>query len=128
MVEPRPRVVVVDDDTSMRKAVGRLLHVADFEPLTFASAEALLAAPAAASAACFVLDIRLPGLSGFALHAKLRADGCHAPVIFITAHDDAAARQRAVSSDAVDYLPKPFLGTLLLESIHRALDSRGATH
>ena len=125
MSEPLPKVVIVDDDTSMRRAVERLLQEADFAPHPFASAEALLGTPAVASAACFVLDVRLPGLDGFALYQRLREGGSQAPVIFITAHDDPRTREQAVQAAAIAYLPKPFPGTALLEAVYRALDRKG---
>ena len=115
-------IVVVEDDFSMRVAVERVLVAAGFHPLTFASTEALLATDAAATARCLVLDIHLPGLSGLELQQQLAGAGNAAPVIFITAHDDARTRDRAEALGAVAYLTKPFEGKVFIEAVRRALE------
>ena len=115
-------VVVVDDDTEMNQALERLLNAAGCHALTFPSAEALLEAGAAASAACLVFDVQLPGLSGLELCRQLREGGTETPVIFITAYDDAGSRAEAEEAGALAYFTKPFPRQIFLAAIDRALD------
>jgi FixJ family two-component response regulator len=115
-------IVVVDDDDGLRQALGRVLSAAGFQAETFASAETLLQSDAAGRAACLVLDIHLPGLSGFELRRTLVRTGSHQPpVIFITGHDEPAARAQAEALGAADYLPKPFAGRTLVAAVARAV-------
>src|SRR5262245_16041813 len=95
MAGTTPRIVVVEDDPSMSKAVERILRTGGFTPIVFNSAEAALAADAAQAADCLVLDIRLPGMSGFDLYDQLTHAGEAPPAIFMTAHDEPTVRQEA---------------------------------
>ena len=115
-------IVVVEDDTGMSKAIQWLLRAAGFRVVVFSSAEKLLQTDAVDSAACLVLDIHLPGLSGFDLLRRLVASGHALPVIFITAHDDPSASDEAHRLDCAAYFRKPFEGSALLEAIRQALD------
>jgi FixJ family two-component response regulator len=120
------KVVIVEDDDSSRQAFERMLNAAGFRVESFATAEMLLASEAAASAACLVLDIHLPGMSGIELRHKLgRAGGKQPAVIFITAHDNPAARAQAAALGAAAFLPKPFGGRTLVETVARAVESVG---
>jgi FixJ family two-component response regulator len=121
MAARRHDVIVVEDDAGMRRAIERLLRGAGFRPLSYPSAEALLEAGAGAGTVCIVLDIHLPGLSGFELRERLPHGGRDLPVVFITAHDEPAARQRARDAGALAYLPKPFPGRSLLDAVSQAL-------
>lgn len=121
-----PPVSVVDDDASLLRAVGRLLRAAGFTVDTFASAEEFLEGPHPVPPRCLVLDVRLSGMSGFDLYEQLRAAGAPPPVIFITAHDDSATRERARRMGAVQYLRKPFEDASLIDAIHRAAANRPA--
>jgi len=114
-------ILVVEDDEGMRLAVERLLLAGGYAVSTFGSAEALLGSDARRTAACLVLDVRLPGLSGVELSLRLAAEGLSVPVIFMTAHDDPRTRERAEASGPVAYLQKPFQGRLLLDAVARAL-------
>lgn len=115
-------IVVVDDDDGMRRAAERVLNAAGFRAVTFASAEILLESDAADGAACLVLDIHLPGLSGFELRRELvRTGSTQPPVIFITGHDEPAAREQAEALGAAAYLPKPFAGRALVAAVSRAV-------
>jgi FixJ family two-component response regulator len=114
-------IIVVDDDAGMRRALERLLRSAGFVVTTFDDAEALLRANVAADAACFVFDVRLPGISGFELSQKLAESGTRRPLIFITAHDEPAARRQAERLGSVAYLAKPFPGRRLLDAIGQVL-------
>jgi FixJ family two-component response regulator len=121
MPDQQQSIIVVEDDAGMRKAIERLLRAGGFQCVSFASAEALLQAGAADTAGCLVLDINLPGLSGFQLQRQLMASGRKLQVIFITAHDDAVARAEARRIGSVAYFRKPFDGKLFLKEIVRAL-------
>lgn len=123
MPDQHQSLVVVEDDAGMSTAIGRLLRAAGFEPALFSSAEDLLQTDAADSAGCLVLDIHLPGLSGFELQRQLAASGLKPRVIFITAHDDASARDEAQRLGCIAYLRKPFDGNALLQAIRLALSS-----
>jgi FixJ family two-component response regulator len=114
------RVALVEDDAGMSHALARVLRLAGYQPATFVSAEELIREEGGAAADCLVLDVQLPGMSGFQLRDYLARSGITAPVIFITAYDDAEARAAAERANAT-YLAKPFTGRTLIEAIARAL-------
>jgi len=114
-------IAVVDDEDSVRKALGRLLRAAGFNVETFASAREFLDASPLGRTSCLVLDIHLNGTSGFELAEQLAADRAAIPIIFITAHDDTRTRERARQAGVAAYLPKPFDERVLLEAIRGAL-------
>src|SRR5262245_31740790 len=105
--EQEQSVVIIEDDPSMRQALGRILRVAGYAPLVYESAEAFIADGSAGHAICLIFDVHLPGLSGFELRERLVRDGVKTPVIFITAYDEPQARQHATQAGAVAYLTKP---------------------
>jgi FixJ family two-component response regulator len=115
-----PRIVVVEDDESMSQAIERILRARGFVALTFASAEAAIEAGVATASDCLVLDISLPGMSGFDLYRRLVSAGEQLPAIFITAHDEPALRAEAERLGARGYFPKPFSGRTLLDAVTRA--------
>ena len=121
MADQHETIVIVEDDAGMSKAVGRLLRVAGFQAVLFSSAEALLETDAANSADCLVLDVHLPGLSGFELRRRLAGSGHAMPVIFVTAHDEPSTRAEAEGLGCSAYFRKPFNGRALLKAIHLAL-------
>ena len=90
-------VAVVDDDERVCQSFGRLLRAAGLQPITYPSAEAFLADTKQPRFDCIVLDVQLDGMSGIELAQRLKADGGYPPFIFITAHDDPAARGEAAS-------------------------------
>jgi FixJ family two-component response regulator len=116
---PHQSIVVVEDDAGMKRAIERLLRAAGFQPVSFASAEDLLQTEAADSAACLVLDIHLPGLSGIELGRRLVKSDRAKPVIFITGQDEPSLREEA-GRLGCGYFRKPFEGKALLEAIRRA--------
>jgi FixJ family two-component response regulator len=118
------KIVVVEDDVSMSRAMGRLLRTAGLQPIIFKSAEALLRTNAVTGAGCLIFDIRLPGLSGLQLYRQLKGAGSAPPVIFITANDSPSARSQAQGIGA--YIAKPFSGRTLLDAVKRALASKSA--
>ena len=117
----RDPVVIVEDDTSMSVALGRILRLGGYRSRPFASAEAFLASEAAGDAACLVLDVELGGMTGFELYEHLSATGPARPVIFMSGLDNAASRRRAAAAGAVVFLAKPFSGRSLLDAVQRAL-------
>jgi FixJ family two-component response regulator len=120
----KPRVVaIVDDDDSMRSALQGLMKVQGFPAHAYASAEEFLKSGQQHHTACLIADIRMPGMSGLELQAKLNAEHCRIPTIFITAHGDAKMRMQALRAGAVEFLAKPFDDEALLESVRVALDS-----
>jgi FixJ family two-component response regulator len=118
-------VAIVDDDESVQRALQDLIESDGLSALCFGSAEQFLDSEARNKAACLIADIRMPGLSGLELQAKLKAERCRIPVVFITAHGDAEMRIRAMREGAVQFLSKPFDDTVLLEIVHAALKRSG---
>ena len=118
-------VAVVDDDEAFRAALQRLLKSAGFSVRSFASAEDFLDCGEQHETGCLIADIRMPGMSGLDLQAKLNAEHCPIPTIFITAHGDENLRLQAMSGGAVKFLAKPFDGAILLESVRVALEREG---
>src|SRR5262245_2964265 len=116
-------VAIVDDDELVRGALQGLLKEAGFPARAFASAEEFLQSGQQHHTACLIADIRMPGMSGLDLQARLNADQIKIPTIFITAHGDARMRMQALRAGAVEFLAKPFDDELLLDSLRAALDS-----
>jgi FixJ family two-component response regulator len=114
-------IAIVEDDASLRRALERLLRASGFEAHTFASAEEFLRTAAPESYACLILDIRLPGMSGFELFDHLTTSGQARSTIFITAQDEDRVRQQASRIPNSVYLRKPVVGTVLLEAIRSLL-------
>ena len=121
MVQTRPTIAVVDDDEDVRKSLRRLLRSAGYEAVAFTSAEDYLASMSAFTAACLILDVRLPGQSGIALRQRLTHDQHDIPTVFISAHDNELASARRAAADAVAYLRKPFDAEELLDAVQQAL-------
>jgi FixJ family two-component response regulator len=116
-------VVIVDDDDSMRSAVQDLLEAVGLPAKGFASAEEFLSSGKQLETACLITDIRMPGMSGLDLQAKLNAERCRIPIIFITAHGDEKMRLQARREGAVEFLSKPFDNEVLLDGVRAALES-----
>ena len=108
MVAPAPQIAIVDDDPAMRHAVARLCGAVSLPNRSYASAEEFLASDAVADATCLILDVQLPGLSGFELHDHLLKRGIHLPVVFITGQEQPHGREKARKAGAAAYLTKPF--------------------
>jgi FixJ family two-component response regulator len=116
-------VAIVDDDDLMRSAVEGLLKSAGLPSRAFASAEEFLNSGQQRQVGCLVADIRMPGMTGLELQARLNAEHCRIPTIFITAHGDEKMRMQALRAGAVEFLAKPFDDEALLESVRAALES-----
>lgn len=129
MAKPTSIIFVVDDDSSVRRSIARLLKSAGHQVETFASAEEFLGSNRLDhSPACVVLDLRMPGLTGMDLQSRLNAIESLLPIIFITGHGDIPTSVRAMKEGAVDFLPKPFDDTQLLDAVERALQRNIREH
>jgi FixJ family two-component response regulator len=115
-------IAIVDDDKSVQSALQDLIESEGLSTLCFGSAEQFLDSGAQHAAGCLIADIRMPGMSGIELQAKLKADRCRIPIIFITAHGDARMRIQAMRDGAVEFLTKPFDNAVLLETVHAAVE------
>jgi FixJ family two-component response regulator len=116
-------VAIVDDDDLIRSALHGLLKSIGLPSQTFASSEEFLKSGRQHQTACLIADIRMPGMSGLELQAKLNADHCKIPTIFITAHGDERMRMQALRAGAVEFMAKPFDDEALLASVRAALES-----
>ena len=117
-------VALVDDEAPVRVALGRLLRLADFSVLAFASGEQFLLAARVPD--CVLLDLHLPGLTGLEVQVRLRDAGLQLPVVFISASDDAETARLVRDAGGLCLLHKPFSNETLLEALGRALGSRPA--
>ena len=115
-------VAIVDDDESVQRSLQDLIESDGLTALCFGSAEQFLDSGAQHKAACLIADIRMPGMSGLELQTKLKAQRCRVPIIFITAHGDAKMQAQALRDGALKFLAKPFDNTVLLETVHAALE------
>jgi len=126
MISPRSTVPdsvtvhLVEDDESSRIASSRLLRNAGYAVRTYSTADEFLAAPPS-EAGCIVLDLRLPGSSGFDLQERLMMAENPLPIVFVTGHGDVPKSVRAMKAGAVDFLTKPVEGPVLLEAVARAI-------
>jgi FixJ family two-component response regulator len=118
-----PVVAIVDDEDAVRRALERLLRSAGCDPEVFASGETFLESLGRRMPDCVVLDLHMPGVTGFEVQARLNASGYTVPVIVITGHDSAESRDRVHALGAAAYLRKPVGAKVLLEAIDRATGS-----
>ena len=116
-------VAIVDDDDSVRSALQGLMKSVGLPARAFASAEEYLGSGEQAETGCLIADIRMPGMSGLELQAKLNADQCRIPIIFITAHGDEKMRMQALRAGAVEFVAKPFDDEALVASVRAALEN-----
>jgi FixJ family two-component response regulator len=121
-VPDSPLVSIVDDDSLVLRSLARLIKAAGFRVVTFGSAEDFLESGKAWEVACVILDIGLPGMDGLNLQARLTAQRCGVPIVFVTAHDEAEKRAQAVRNGAVAFLSKPLNDEALMEAIRSALN------
>ena len=120
----QPLIYVVDDDSSARKGVARLLAAHDFRIEVFSTATEFLENEISSEAACLVLDVSMPELSGLDLQRRLQEKGSPLPIVFITGHGDVPSSVRAMKDGAVDFLLKPFDAKDLLDALERAIARR----
>ena len=115
------RVAVVDDEATVRKALGRLLSASGLAVETFATGQAFLDSLQLRQPDCLVLDLHMPGLTGFAVQRELARTAVRLPIVIITANDDADWRVQCLAAGAAEYLLKPLDGPALLDAITRAV-------
>ena len=115
-------VAIVDDDELVRGALQGMLKEAGLPARAFASAEEFLRSGAQHESSCLIVDVRMPGMSGLELQARLEEEQIRTPIIFITAHGDERMRKQALRSGAADFLTKPFDDEVLLRSVRAALE------
>src|SRR5271170_3415401 len=115
-------IAIIDDDEAMQDSLRDLMEAAGLVARCFGSAEEFLESDLSRSAACLIVDIRMPKMSGLELQTRLKEDECNIPIIFITAHGDAGMRIRAMREGAVEFLTRPFDRQLLLKTVRAALD------
>ena len=116
-------ICIIDDNESMQDSLRDLIESGGFEAQCFGSAKAFLESDLHRRAACLIVDIRMPKMSGLELQARLKQQECNVPIIFITAHDDAKLRAQAMKEGAAEFLAKPFDHQLLLRMLRGTLDS-----
>jgi FixJ family two-component response regulator len=114
-----PRVLLVDNDASLRRALVRTLQHAGFDVMAFASAEALLASGAVLGGGCLVLDVELPGVGGVELKRALVASGNDLPTVFITASARESLAAQLATFAPLGVLHKPFRSEALLDALGR---------
>lgn len=115
-------VYIVEDDASIRDALGLLLGLRGFSVSIFADAESFLSAYQSEWTGCMLIDIRMPGMDGLSLQSWLTAHGCHMPVIVMTGHGDVGSARQAFRAEAIDFLEKPIDQGRLLQAIEEARD------
>jgi FixJ family two-component response regulator len=120
--EQQPRIVVIDDDASMRKALDNLLKSVGFEVELFASPQEFLQSGRPDRPGCIVLDVRFPGRSGLDMQRDLGDANTRLPIIFITGYGDIPMSVRAMKAGAVEFLTKPFRDQDLLDAVGTALE------
>jgi FixJ family two-component response regulator len=122
MKDTRPIVFIVDDDSSVRRSLERLVQSVGLTAKSFASAKEFLRSGHGKETGCLVLDVRMPEISGLELQEKMAKAGILLPIIFISGHGTVPMSVRAMKAGALDFLQKPFDEQDLLEALYRAID------
>jgi FixJ family two-component response regulator len=117
-------IFIIDDDRSMQRAFLLLLRAAGFDAKAFSSAEEFLSSELLNNNNCIILDLRMPGMSGFKLMAELASRKIHTPVICVTAFDDVRSREQARELGAAAYFTKPVDDQALIDAINWAISSK----
>jgi len=123
-----PLISIVDDDEPVREALRRILSAHGLETAVFASGKQLLASDQLPRMSCLIADVKMPGMSGLALHHRLVAAGHHIPTILITGGATASGRKRALAEGVLSYVPKPFSEETLLNNVRLALAQSGPSN
>ena len=116
-----PLISIVDDDEPVREALRRVLAAHGLETAVFASGKQLLASDQLPRMSCLIVDVKMPGMGGLALHHRLVAEGHHIPTILITGGATASGRKRALAEGILSYVPKPLSEETLLDNVRLAL-------
>jgi len=119
----RPLAILVDDDASVRDAIGELLNSVGIESIAYSSARELLDTKLPDRPGCIVLDVRMPGLSGIDLQDRLLSSGISTPIVFLTGHGDIAMSVQAMKAGAVDFLTKPVRDQNILDAVSAAISA-----
>jgi FixJ family two-component response regulator len=122
MPEVSDTVIVIDDDSGIRQALGSLLRSVGLKALLYGSVSDFMKAGRPDGPSCLVLDVRLPGKSGLDFQRELKNAGADLPIIFITGHGDIPMSVQAIKGGAVEFLTKPFRDQDLLDAITQALE------
>lgn len=128
LVTTKPKVYVVEDDESYRRALRNLLGSVEYDVVDFATADDFLRAYHDDMRGCLIVDVRMPGMSGLDLQEELRVRRCPLPIIFISAFGDVPSTVRAMKAGAVDFLEKPFKSQALLDGVREALQLDEQNH
>ena len=121
-ISDQPSVFIIDDEEPIRSALTLLMESVGLKAESFASAQEYLDQFDASKSGCIILDVRMPGIGGLDLQARLTAEKIHPPIIIITGHGDVPMAVRAVTAGAVDFIEKPFNNQSMLDSVHRAIE------
>lgn len=120
-------VFIIDDDPSIRDALGLLLGLHGFRTAFYADAASFLNAWQPDWCGCLIIDIRMPGMDGLALQRRLREEGCTIPTIIVTGHGDVASAREAFRADAIDFLEKPIDEARLVAAIGESFARQAET-
>lgn len=126
MPDATPKIFVVDDDDSIRRALSRLIRTWGYEVESFGDAESFLEAPRPKHESCAILDVHMPALTGLELQAEIAKRGRELPIVFLTGRGDIPQAVQAMQGGAVDFLQKPALEAELRSAVQRALDRSAA--
>lgn len=121
MTEQQSTIFIVDDDQAVRDSLRWLIESVGHKVISFDNAQSFLDSYDPNVSGCLILDVRMPGMSGLDLQAKLKEMASHLPVIIITGHGDVPMAVRAMKNGALDFVEKPFSDQILLERIEEAL-------
>ena len=120
----KPLIAIVDDDESVCRAIRRLVRSVAMDAETFSSGQNfldLLDAMPSFQPDCLILDVQMPRMNGLEVQQQLIKSGKRVPVIFITAHDEVGAREKALAAGAMAFIRKPFNDELLIKTMREAL-------
>src|ERR1700739_3904876 len=115
-------ITIIDDDEAMQDSLRDLMEAGGLVARCFGSAEDFLESDLRTRAACLIVDIRMPKMSGLQLQTRLKDEECDIPIIFVTPYGDARMRIQAMRDGAVEFLAKPFDHQLMLKTVRAALD------
>ncbi len=118
----KPTVFIVDDDEQVRNALTLLMESVGLNTESYASAQEYLDQFDVDKSGCLILDVRMPGISGLDLQARLAAKPVHPVIIIITGHGDVPMAVRAVTAGAIDFIEKPFNNQSMLDTVHKAIE------
>lgn len=121
MGDVRPRIAVIDDDLSVRRALERLLRASGYDAAVFASGHEFFYSLEDRTPDCLILDLHMPGMNGLEVQRRLRQTGVRLPVVVITGHDEPQTRTQCLDAGAAAYLCKPLNDEALIAAIQGAI-------